>query len=575
LFLGRIELQIWSSSSMRTGINKRLKSAKRAQEILGVLLKYGFRDVIFETGIDRWIAAGKKLDHALHPEAIVTRLPKAVRLRKAVEELGPTFIKMGQILSTRPDLVDPAIAEEFKQLQAHCPVIPFSKISPLLDREFPEKWHKLFAHIEPEAFASGSLAQVHRAILHDGTPLVLKILKPGVREKIEADMEILSTLAQLVERYFADQGYSPTEVVKEFARQLNREVDLAHEGRATDRFRRYFSSDPRFVFPKVFWHASSRNVLALEELHGTMLSQLRPSDLPGVKLRRLVEHTADSIFKQCFEFGFFHADPHPGNILVKEDMTLAFVDCGMTGHLDKRTSDQLADLLTAVTRGDIDNAVSAVIGLCESDPFKAEDRSFRHDIAEYISIFEDSSLSQLNVGELIDRMFALLRKHRIHCPSDLVFLLKTIATVEGVAESFDPTFDVVDYVRPYLEQLIRNRYSFHALSKRLQKTVISYGALLEVLPETLMGIVAQIRGNRFSVSLEHSGLNRLTDTIDKASQNISFALITAALLVASSLLVGAAPESDNLLYRLGLSGLVVAAILIAILIIANRKGRFR
>lgn len=200
------------------GINRRLKSAKRAQEILSVLLKYGFQDVIYESGIDRWISPGKKLDHALAPETLVARLPKPVRLRKSLEELGPTFIKLGQILSTRPDLVHPAIAEEFKKLQSSCPVVPFDQIEALLDDEFAHGYNSIFMTIEQTAFAAGSLAQVHRATLTDGTKIVLKILKPGVRDTIEADIEILSALAQIVERYFQAQGYNPSEVAQEFSR---------------------------------------------------------------------------------------------------------------------------------------------------------------------------------------------------------------------------------------------------------------------------------------------------------------------------------------------------------------------
>ncbi len=229
-----------------------------------------------------------------------------------LEDLGPTFVKLGQVMSTRPDLVPEDWVEEFKKLQNNVPGVDYAHIQKMLEEEFPGRVKKLFRSIRKKPLAAGSMAQVHRASLRDGTRIVLKVLRPGIREITTIDMEILHSLAELVEAHFMNLGYSPTEVVSEFAKELKREVDLMHEGRSTERLGSFFENDPGIVFPKVYWEATTQSVLAMDEINGLVLANVTPDQLSAEERRKLVENGARAVFLQCLDYGFFHADPHPG-----------------------------------------------------------------------------------------------------------------------------------------------------------------------------------------------------------------------------------------------------------------------
>jgi ubiquinone biosynthesis protein len=353
-------------------------------------------------------------------------------------------------------------------------------------------------------------------------------------------------------------------------------LDLTHEGQSTDRLRRYFEDDDNIVFPIVYWEATTRDVLTLEEIRGIRLSRMATGDLTPEERRQVMCNGADAVFRQCLEFGFFHADPHPGNIFALTGGRVCFIDCGMTGRIDRRTSENLAELVAGVLLGDLDRVIRVVLLLTNSDSSFAQDRAFREDTWELISRFESTSLERLDIGRLLDDLFELSRRYRIRCPSDLVFLIKALTTIEGVGELVDPTFDLVGYVRPHIERLLARRYGLRAIAGRLQRGLLSYADLAEDLPGELRSLLAQLRGNRFSINLEHKRLDRLTETIEHASRNIAYALVIAALLVGSSIvtLTNQGMASDGLLPKVGLLGLVVAAGLSLLLLVANyRRGK--
>lgn len=555
-------------------ITRRIRNLQRYAEVLSVLVSYGFGDLIQELKLDRLLERGLSLVGVKHKEEAV-RLTRAARIRKAMEELGPTFIKLGQVLSTRPDLVPQEWVDEFKKLQDDVPPLPFEVIRQRLQEEFPGRLDELFKVVNPKPLAAASMAQAHRATLQDGTEIVLKVLRPGIQQVTETDMEILRALAQMAESHFNNLGFSPGEVVKEFARELAREVDMAHEGRATDRLRLYFEEDEGVVFPEVHWEASTRNVLALEEIHGILLSRVTESNLSKEDRRRVVENGARAVFRQCLEIGFFHADPHPGNLFALPGGRIAFIDCGMTGELDSKTTQQLANLVQGVVSGDSEKVISVVGALADVEPDKLEDRVFRADIRSFVSNFEGVPLERLDFGYLLNEFFARLRVHRIRCPADLILLIKALTTIQGVARDLDPTFEMIPFARPYVERMVERQYGFTAVRKRIQRTLLQYTELAEDLPREIRPILAQLRKNKLAVNLEHKGLHDLTRTIEHASRNIAFSLIIAAMLIGSSILVLAAQTPGLwVLTALGIAGFVVAAVMTVLIVISNRRGKW-
>jgi len=542
-------------------IKRTIRSTKRLGEIIKVLSAFGFQQVVLDTGLHRLLDSVKE-DWVSEIASLAANQPRAVRFRLVLEQLGPTFIKIGQILSTRPDLIPQEWTEELKKLQDRCTNVPFSAIYEVLEREFPGNLNLLFESIEETPLAAASLAQVHRAKLTDGTEVVIKVLRPGSRKMVEEDMTLLEGMAQLVEQYFSNLGYSPSSVAREFSRELLKELNMVNEGQATDKLRRYFEHDGTVYFPRVYWQATTRNVLTLEEIKGRLLSTLTPDDLTRAERRAIVARGTDAVFAQCLQFGFFHADPHPGNIFLKDDGSICFIDCGMTGQLDRQTTEHLIDLVAGVIRGNIDKICRVVIELTDVDPTVTDQRDFRSDVQHLVGLFQDTDLAHLDIGTMLNEFFRMLQRYKIRCPADLIMLTKALTTIEGVAEQFDPSFDVLAHVEPRIQKIVISRYGLYAIRERMQKTLTNYLELFEDLPSDLQSFLGHFRHNRFTLNLELRRLEHLADKIDLSSRVMGMAMIISALIVGSSILILADRMSDTtgFLGTLGVIGLILAGI---------------
>lgn len=543
-----------------TSIKRTIRNTKRFAEIVKVLSQFGFRQLVVDSGLHRFL--GNSRDEETLTNGDSSTLPRAVRVRMVLEELGPSFVKLGQILSTRPDLIPVEWAEEFKKLQDSCQHVDFSEIYQVLNLEFPGRLDQLFTSIEEAPLAAASIAQVHSATMLDGSEVVIKVLRPGARELLEEDMALVETLSQILEQYFSDLGYSPTAVAKEFSRELLKEINLVIEGQSTDRLRRYFEDDERIFFPKIHWSATTRNVLTMEKIDGKLLSSVKPESLSWEERRRVVANGTDAVFKQCLQFGFFHADPHPGNIFLLEGGDLCFIDCGMIGQLDKKTTDQLINLVAGVIKGDVDRLCRVVLELTNVDPMVIESREFRLELRHLTGQFQEIDLQHLNITGLLSDFFGMLQRHRIQCPSDLLLLVKALTTIEGVAEEFDPTFDVLAHVEPQIKAIVMDRHSMGAIKDRVFRTVTRSLELMEDLPGDLQRFLDHARHRRFTLNLELKRIEHLSEKIDTASRIMGIAMIIAALIVGSSILILAdrISKEPGFIGTLGILGLVLAGI---------------
>lgn len=589
-------------------LGRTIRNIRRAKEILAVLASFGFGKAIADLDLDRLVLRGRRMIGLSRPDASVTRTPTAVRLREAMEELGPTFVKLAQVLSTRPDLIPPEWAEEFTKLQSTVRPVPADEIKPYID-DLIERMPKTgeegprFHRIEYEAMAAGSIAQAHRATLAGGGEVILKVLRPDIEEIIEADLEIMATLAEFIEDRFADLGYSPIDVVEQFRRQVRREIDLELERRSMARMAASFTEDDRVSFPKVYPQHSTPEILCMEHVKGTLLSDFKKDGdarFTEAQRREIVAIGTDVVFRQCFEIGFFHADPHPGNMFVLVDpvvegpegeaaelakreapeVRLCFIDYGMTGNIDPRTAEVLADLVQGTIAGDLDRVLDVVIELTGVSPMKAHDRVFRADAWEFISRFQSASLADLRMGALLSEFFAKLRKHKLRVPADIVYLIKAITTIEGVGEMVCPSFDIVDHVRPHVEGLLRRRYGFRAAKRRVQGAALGYAELVERAPREVASILHMVRNEELGVQLKHHGLSEVTDELERASRNISYSLVVAALVVGGSIMLladraaaarGATNAPEGLLFWIGLAAFVFAGLLGVIRLLFGKR----
>ncbi|MHC4911035.1 MAG: ABC1 kinase family protein [Planctomycetota bacterium] len=517
---------------MTNPLGRTIETARRVRQIVMVLLRFGFDDIVNELQLHRIHKRGAK---AITSEDAEQPLP--FRVRRALEELGPTYIKIGQILSTRPDLIPDDWVAEFRKLQADLPAAPWDAVEPTLRESFGDELETVFTSIEHEAFAAASIAQVHRAVLEDGSDVVVKILRPGIKATVDADMDILRALASLSERYFKNLGYSAIDVVDQFALEMRRETDLTIEARSTERFARDFESEDMVHFPEVHWIATRHNALTIEAIEGTLLTRLDPTTLSDEERRNIVAIGADVVFRQCLEIGHFHADPHPGNIFYRDDGSLCFIDCGMTGHIDPQTAERIAELVYSVITADLNRVIHVALQLADADQALEIDRRFRADVWVFIDHFRATELSEVRMGALLEEFFDILRKYKQQCPGDLVHLIKAIATIEGVGRQIAPEFDIVGHVRPHVEKLVRRRHGIGAMRRRLRSSLMGYGQLAEEAPLALQELLRRMRSNRMSLHVEHHGLNDLRAVIASASFNIATALVTAAFLVGASVLI--------------------------------------
>ncbi len=534
----------------------RLRGTRRAAVILLALARHGFADIVQRTGLASLVEGGlEKIGVAREHEDIST----AVRLRLLFEDLGATFVKLGQILATRPDLIPPEVAAELRKLQSGAPQVPFEELAGRLEESFPDGWRTVFRSIEPEPMAAASIAQVHRAELADGTPVVVKFLRPEVEQLVADDVAVLRDLARLVAASGAELGFDPLHVAEEVARQVLRELDLELEARSTERLRRDFADDPAITFPRVHPRASTRTVLTMEEARGVQLSRLEPDSLSAEERRAACSNGTRAVFRMCLEHGFFHADPHPGNLFIQPGGTVCFIDCGMTGHIDARTRLQLGRLVRHVVDADLDGTLRTVVDLAGADPVLEFDRAFRADVWEMVTRFESGSLEELDIGALLESFFEVLRRHHIRCPADLVYLIKALSTIESVAEEVDPGFDVMAEARVLLRRLFAEQYGFGAQKRRFARSLSGYAELVEELPEELRKILVHFRRREFALRIQHDGLDELRSAVQGAGRTLALALILAATLVASSILLhGRGPGGLDFFSLLGGAALLIS-----------------
>ena len=523
-----------------TGLNlsrfRAIAAAERGAEIVAALLRFGFGEFARQTGLSRH--HDKRAKHSDQDPDAAEAIP--VRVRLLLQCLGPTFIKIGQIMSTRPDLIPQEWVEELKKLQCNVPAAPWSGkagVAAVLKKELGPKLKTEFKRIDEAAMAAASMAQVHRAQLTGGEHVVLKILRPGIREQMAADLELLRHFARLVQPYLENLGFDALAVVNEFSMELAHETDLTVEAESTRRMGADFVDNQNITFPRVYDAVSTRSVLVLEEVGGGLLAKMDLSKLTREERDQIIRNGADMVFRQCLEIGFFHADPHPGNIFVLKGQKLCFIDCGMTGLIDPPTMEQLARVVHGTVNKELDRVVRVAVELSGADARMIDDRAFRADVWKFVDHFSGSSLESIRLGLVLAEFFALLRKYHLRCPADIVYLIKAVTTIEGVAEEVSPGFDLVGYVRPFLEKAIARRYGFEALKTRARSALLAIEDLAETLPRDVGDLVKAAKDGRIRFQLTHLGLDRLTDEVERASMNISWSLVIASLILGCALLV--------------------------------------
>jgi len=500
-----------------------------------VLFKYGFDNLLAYLNLTELVTRWRRLFR--RDPSVLADLSQAERMRLALEELGPTFIKFGQFLSTRADILPPNYIKEFAKLQDSVPPFSFEEVAAEIRKELGREIPDLFASFEREAIGAASIAQAHRATLLSGEDVVVKVRRPGILDLVETDIEALMLLAMMAEKHLPNSDiYDPVGQVRELSRTIRREMDLSLEGRTIERFAANFAGDSTVYFPKVYWSVTSKALLTMEMIEGLKVTDISSLNAAGLDPKLIARRGADAFVKMVLQHGFFHGDPHPGNILILPDNVICMLDFGMTGRIDPFLKSHLTDILLAILKRDAEEVISLLIYSGDITD-SVNIRALRRDISEFIEKYYDLSLQQFQVGQLLIDFTEIISEYRIKFHPDLLLLAKAFMTIESMGRRLDPDFDMTLHLRPLMENEIRDRLSPKSALKDLFGNVNSYMNLIRSLPKDIKEILNRINRDKFKIDLEHRGLDRFINELDKSINRLSSSLIIAALIIGSSIVM--------------------------------------
>ncbi len=507
----------------------------RLHDIASILIRHGFGDMVRRLGMAGALESAGKVLH-WNQASELARLEPPARFRCALEEMGPTFIKLGQILATRVDLFPPEWISEFENLQDNAPTVAFDEICQQLEEDLGCAPQALFAELDPEPLAAASIAQVHWARLEDGTAVVIKVRRPGIRSTVEADLRLLSRLAEIVEAEVVSfRRFKPKEVVRQFTLSLRRELDLAAECRNAERIARNFSQHPEIAIPTVYWQWCSERVNVQQYIDGIPGRHLEAVDAAALDRRVLAKRGAEAVLKMMLEDGFFHADPHPGNLFYLPENRIAFIDFGMVGRLPAHRRDQIVNLLHGLVEQDAEQVVEVLLDWAADVPVDTEILTL--EIESFVDQYHGVPLKDLNFSAMLGELTTLLREHSLNLPPDLALLIKAFVTLEGMGQQLDPDFDMVAVAAPFLRRAMLSRYAPEALARRGWRAVASTADLLIGLPQDLRQLLRSARSGRLQLHVDVTRLKTFGNQLDRAASRIAVGNVIAALIIGSSIVM--------------------------------------
>ncbi|AKL95181.1 ubiquinone biosynthesis protein UbiB [Clostridium aceticum] len=552
------------------GIGTTYKNLRRYKKIGEVLVKYGFT-----------FAAEKLNEKGYIPKFILNikqyekQLTDGEKLRLACEELGPTFIKLGQIMSTRRDIFPEDVVSELTKLQDNVKPFPLEMAKEVFEKEMKCAIEDSFKDFDSTPMASASIGQVYKATLKTGEQVVVKIQRPSIQQVIETDLDILFNLARLLDEHMdKEKPYNLLEVVEEFSHVITKELDYSLEGRNAEKFHSQFKNDVKVHIPKVHWDFTSKKVLTLQRVYGTKIMDYEAIKAKQWDLNDLAITTANCFMKQVFIHGFFHGDPHPGNIFILGPSKISFIDFGVVGYLDKGTMSFISNLFTAATRRDVEKIVNV---LMEIDAIASDTniRRLKEDISFLINLYYNMPLNKLNIGEALRKIMEIAYTNKIKLPSQFTVLLKAIITLEGSVKFLNPEFSLSQVSKNVVKEIYLDRFHPKNLAGEMKdySEEILYG--IKYLPKQIRSLMKKIENNEIKFQLEQVGFEKLQEELTRMTNKLSLSLISSALIVGSSLIIQSA--SGPMIWGvslLGIIGYVLASVLGIGIILSILFGSF-
>lgn len=513
---------------------RRTRYLKRYAQIATVLARHGLGWLAVQLGLGQkmplpWEFPGRSKD--------LEQFTQAEHVRHALEELGPTFVKLGQILSTRPDLVPAEYIRELERLQDEATAVPFEQVSQIIERELGGHPDQIFVSFQREPLASASLGQVHRATLRDGRDVVVKVQRPGVRAQVELDIEILQDVVRRAARRLAISNYlDMMALADEFSYILRNELDYKQEGENADRIRTSFEDDPNLHVPCVHWDLTTSSVLTMEEIEGIKITDVPALQQCGYDPRQIARIATRIMLTMVFRNGFFHADPHPGNFYVMPGPRLGLMDFGMAARLDDAARESLMRLLMGMLQQDPDRVVDEMLALNYSH-HRVRRHALKRDVDHFIESYSRRSIKEAVAGHMFNDLMRLALKHKIQFPANMTTLFKVVAMSEGVASTLDPAFRLGDYARPYIQEFWLERWLPSNQIKRLSGTMMDMADLSSNLPRKVQRLLTQMEKGDVRVTTHLEDADDLLKGFERLANRLAMSILTAALIIGVGLLL--------------------------------------
>ena len=532
----------------------------RYGEIAGILVKYGFGDLLSRINIDRYIRAGRRIFRRPR-NGVPHAYSRWDRVRMALEELGPAFVKLGQFASNRPDILPPDLIRSLERLQDA--VSPFGKEDArlIIEEDLGLPITALFSEFTDVPFASASIGQVHRASLPDGTNVAVKVRRPHVAETIEVDLEIMRHIALLMRRHIQGLGaFEPERLVDEFSHAIRKEIDFTVEAMHMRQFTYNFRDDPTVHIPEMYSTHSARRVLTTELINGIKVSRIEDLLSAGYNPKEIARRGAAAVLRQIFVHGFFHADPHAGNILVRENNVICLLDLGMTGILTQTSRNRLSAIITGIVQQNPKRIVTALAEMSYRQLLHREE--LEYEVSDMIQEYASRPLAAVNVSDVLNRLSRLMADHQIRVMPGFYLLVKALVTIEGIGYRLDPQFNMMDHLEPFVKKMITEQYTVHAV---LREGGVAAGDLLHLLrdlPAETREMLQLIKAGQVKFEFEHCGLDPVIKKIDQVVNRLVFGLVLASLIIGSSIVIFSdIPPKYNGLPVIGLAGFVTAGLM--------------
>jgi len=533
----------------------------RYRQIITILFKYGFEDILGAFKIDKYVDVGRKLISRKRRD-LLERYSRPQRVRMALEDLGPTFIKLGQALSMRPDFVSIKFINELSKLQDMVPPCDFPEIKAIIESEFNRKIDDIFHFFDTTPIASASIGQVHKARLKNGREVAVKVQRPDLDKLIKVDLGIMYHLASLIEKNIAEISFTrPVKIVEEFARIIAKELDYKIEAMHLQRFAKNFENDPTIHIPEVYQEMTSKRVLTMEYLNGTKVSDIARLDKAGIDKKQVTCSGANLLLRQIFDHGFFHSDPHSGNIFILANNVIGMLDFGQVGAVDQQSREDFVDLIENVVNKNAFKATRQLLKITYWDK-KPDTRRLEKEIADFIGNHLHKTLKDLNISILLQDLLNIVSRYKLRIPPDIFLMMKALGTIEGIARQLDPDFDMIEQATPFIRQIKIERIAPQRLNEDLYTMAGEFIQFFKQFPTDMIEISRLIKNHKLSLKIDNNSIEAISTTNNKTGNRIAFSIIIAALIIGSALVITAkTPPFIFGMSFFGVAGIAISAVM--------------